>query len=93
VPHNGYYIQYLSEYCIEEPEQKQYSNIETELKKLDTWIGHCLNLINKHLYDSLEETYNYLISDEALTESFMNDQCLFTEDGNMADHLLTLAID
>lgn len=93
VPMRGYYLEYLSEYSIEATDQKQYPNIETELKKLDTWVEKCLNVLNTHLYSTLEEAYEYLISNEALTENFMSDQCLFTEDGSMADHLLQFAID
>ncbi len=92
-PDRGYWIKYHSEYSFNRSSQKQYPNIESELEKLDAWIEYCLNLLNKHLYSLLEETYEYLISNRALTESFISDQCLFTEDGNMADHILKLTIE
>jgi hypothetical protein len=92
-PVRGYYIEYLSEYSICEPDTKQYPNVENELKKLDAWAEHALNILNKHLYSTLEATYEYLISNEALTEAFNTDLCLFTKDGHMADYLLQLAIE
>lgn len=93
MPDRGYGIIYQSEYSFSQSHKKPYPNIERELKKLDVWIEHCLNMLNKHLYSSLEKTHEYLISNEALTENFMIDQCLFTQDGHMADRIFKLSID
>jgi len=89
----GYRLSYHSEYCIGGFTERLYPNIEAELRRMDIWIEGCLNILNNHLYRSLEDTYNYDTSPEALTEFFMANDYHFTADGEIANRLLDCAAD
>lgn len=86
IPTRGYYINLKSEYDY----SGSFTNIENELSKLDDWITRGLECLNKHLYESLQNEYEYQISNEAIKETFISFSTLFTGDGSKADHLLEL---
>ena len=85
-PTRGYWINLKSEYNY----RGSFTNIENELSKLDDWITQGLECLNKHLYETLENEYKYLISYEAIKETFISNDHVFTVDGRKADHLLEL---
>ncbi|MBX2948065.1 MAG: hypothetical protein KF704_02205 [Crocinitomicaceae bacterium] len=86
IPARGYWINFKSEYDY----SGSFANIENELSKLDDWMTKELECLNKHLYETLENEYEYQISNEAIRETFISNDTQFTGDGNKADHLLDL---
>lgn len=81
-----YSVDYKSEYYY----SGSYANIEHELTKLDKWVRNVLDRLNKHLYESIQNEYEYQISDEAIKEQFISEHALFTEDGVRVDCLLKI---
>lgn len=92
-PHKGYWITYYSEYDWTDQTGKERKRIGEELRKLDKWAKKCLETLNRHLYKSLQEEYEYQTSDETLRETFEANEYLFTADGKKANRLLGLAVD
>ncbi len=92
-PKRGYYIEFWADYSFIPNRGNELTNIENELAKLDKWIEHCLKLLNRHLYKSLEEQYEYETTDETIKETFMANDYLFTADGKKADRLLNFTIE
>lgn len=86
IPTRGYWVILRSEYDY----SGSYPNIERELSGLDDWMTKGLECLNKHLYETLENEYKYLISYEAIKETFISNDNVFTVDGRKADHLLEL---
>lgn len=91
-PLRGFGIQYVSSYEFISSHNREYPNIESELKKLDCWIQSVLNTLNHFLYSSLESEYDYLLSDSAIQETLISDEHYFFASGEIADHLLNFAV-
>lgn len=91
-PNRGYWLDFTLDYYWSSVYKRDFPNIDRELEKLDGWVQEILNTLNRHLYKSLEREYEYQTSPEALKETFMANEYLFTEDGKMADRLLNLAV-
>lgn len=90
-PNRGYWIDFDTDYYLPQ-DSRDFINICRELEKLDGWATEILNRLNRHLYKSLEQEYEYQTSPEALKQTFVANDYLFTEDGKMADRLLNLAV-
>lgn len=69
---------------------KTHDNIFEELDKLEDWLRSVAEILNRHLYKSLENQYEFLTSDTAVKESILNNEYLFTADGRSANHLVEL---
>ncbi len=69
----------------------RYIHIENELDKLEAWLQEFAELLNRFLYKSLENEYDYLTSEEAIVESIKANEYLFTADGKSANKLQQLA--
>lgn len=70
---------------------REHPNIFDELQKLEEWLRSLAEILNQFLFDSLENQYDYLSSDEAIEESFLANETLFTADGRSAGHLDNLS--
>jgi len=90
-PHRGYWLKchFDSDWATTE---RTHPLIEKELEQLERWTISVLEQLNRHLYRSLQETYEYLISDKAIEETIEANGYLFTSDGTHADWLLALEI-
>jgi hypothetical protein len=71
-------------------DRKTHDNIFEELDKLEEWLRSVAETLNRHLYKSLENQYEFLTSDTAIKESILNNEYLFTTDGRSANHLVEL---
>lgn len=71
--------------------QPHYIHIENESEKLETWLQEFADLLNRFLYKSLEQEYDYLTSEEAIVESIKANEYFFTADGKSANKLQQLA--
>jgi hypothetical protein len=69
---------------------KTHDNIFEELDKLEEWLRSVAEILNRHLYKSLENQYDFLTSDTAIKESILTNEYLFTADGRSANHLVEL---
>ncbi|PAW95399.1 hypothetical protein CKK33_18595 [Mucilaginibacter sp. MD40] len=69
---------------------KTHDNIFEELDKLEEWLRSVAEILNRHLYKSLENQYEFLTSDTAIKESILTNEYLFTADGRSANHLIEL---
>lgn len=69
---------------------KTHDNIFEELDKLEEWLRSIAEILNRHLYQSLEKQYEFLTSDTAIKESILTNEYLFTADGRTANHLIAL---
>jgi hypothetical protein len=69
---------------------KTHENIFEELDKLEEWLRSVAEILNRHLYKSLENQYDFLTSDTAIKESILTNEYLFTADGRSANHLIEL---
>lgn len=67
-----------------------YANIDTELEKLETWLDDTAQTLNHYFYKQLQQEYEYLTSDQAVTESIEANQYEFTRDGKPADYIRSL---
>lgn len=90
--HRYYFVHYYSRNYIHGRDERPYQRIEEELIKFHKWAKKALERLNDCFYKSLEETHNYLLSDEAVKEALKANKYLFTEDGRTANRLLNLAI-
>jgi hypothetical protein len=71
---------------------KGYPNIAGQLERLESWIYTTANKLNRFLYILLQREYEYQTSDEAIKETLISNDYLFTADGRKADSLNALAI-
>jgi hypothetical protein len=92
-PSRGFGIQYVSSYDFISCHDREYTNIERELEKLDSWVESILNALNQYLYKSLESEYDYLLSDSAVQEILISDEHYFIASGEIADHLLDFTVE
>lgn len=58
-----------------------YDNIQPEVDKLEKWLEDIAQDVSSYLYRTLETTYDYLTSDEAVKESIISNEYWFTIDG------------
>ena len=79
----------LGSYVINE-HGKIRDNISEELDLLEEWLRGIAETLNRYLYNRLEEQYEYLTGDEAIEESILSNDYLFTADGRSANHLKIL---
>jgi len=91
--HRYYFVHYHSQNYLYQKSNRDYIRIEEELEKLDKWAKKTLERLNDCFYKSLENTYEYLISDKAVKETIIANEYLFTKDGRTADRLLNLNIE
>jgi len=85
----GYYIKaYLTTYF---PNNHDYSNISNELDKLETWLEETAETLNRYLYKSLREEYEYQTSEKAIIETIEANEYSFTADGKIATRIKNLA--
>src|SRR5690554_6844785 len=91
--HRYYFVYYHSQNYLYQKSYRNYIRIEEELKKLDKWAKKTLERLNECFYKSLENTYEYLVSDDAVKEAIIVNEYLFTADGRTADRLLNLNIE
>ncbi|MEO6850894.1 MAG: hypothetical protein ABI166_09685, partial [Mucilaginibacter sp.] len=71
-------------------DSKTHDNIFEELDKLEEWLRSVAEILNRHLYKSLENQYEFLTSENAIKESILTNEYLFTADGRSANHLIEL---
>jgi len=70
---------------------KNYDLIYGELDDLETWLDSVAQILNRFLFKSLEGNYEYLTSDEAVTEAIEANEYWFTADGKRATRIEELA--
>lgn len=85
--HRYYFLHYRSQNYLYQKSNRDYIRIEEELTKLDKWAKKILEILNDHLYKSLEETYYYLTSDKAIQEAIEANEYYFTANGVHTDWL------
>lgn len=68
-----------------------YKDLEQDIIVLENWIEQCLRVINQFLYNSLQNTYEALISEQAIKDAIEANGYLFTVHGALADDLYNLA--
>ncbi|WP_268225343.1 hypothetical protein [Sinomicrobium oceani] len=85
VPSQGYWTAYQARH---EPGTSSYPNIGRELHRLDTWVKDVMETLNRYLYTSIWEAYEYNTSNQALKEAFQKGEYWFTKDGEMIDRIL-----
>jgi hypothetical protein len=61
-----------------------------ELDNLETWLRDMAKHLNQYLYKSLENQYEFLISDTAVSETLLAIEYHFTANGRSANHLINL---
>jgi hypothetical protein len=69
---------------------KMHENIFEELDKLEEWLRSVAEILNRHLFKSLENQYDFLTNDTAIKESIVTNEYLFTADGRSANHLVEI---
>lgn len=79
----------LGIYVINE-DGREHDNVFEELDKLEEWLRAIAESLNRYLYKSLENQYEFLTSDTAIKESILTNEYLFTADGRSANHLIEL---
>jgi hypothetical protein len=75
------------------PAKGNHDLIYGELDDLEKWLDSVAQILNRFLFKSLEKSYEYLITDEAITESIEANGYAFTADGAKAERLEKLATD
>ncbi len=92
MPSGRYGLDFMFDYQLLSENQTDFSNIISELRKLNEWTIKILNKLNQYLYKSIEQEYERMIDPSILKEYFPLNLIHFTEDGYMAERLLNLAI-
>ena len=85
IPKQGYYIDLEIQFFLGD---KTYKRIEEALNTLKEWLQESLENINHHLFCSLRNSYETLIGDEAIANSLITNEYLFTKDGYYSDYLM-----
>ncbi|MEB0280855.1 hypothetical protein [Mucilaginibacter sp. 10B2] len=68
-----------------------YPQIEKELDLLEKWLQQIADKLNRHLYKSLEDEYEYQTDEQAVTEAIEANDYWFTADGKKATRLESLS--
>lgn len=68
-----------------------YNRIDAELSRLEEWIEEVCKDLNHFLFISLQNEYEYLTSDKAVTETIEAGEYSFTIEGNPAFYIERLA--
>lgn len=68
-----------------------YPNVDSQLLLLEQWLERTADILNRYLYKSLQQEYDYLISDAAVQETIEMNGYHFTVFGDMAQDLAALA--
>jgi len=76
----------LGIYVVNE-DGREHDNVFEELDKLEEWLRKIAETLNRYLYTTLENQYDFLCSDTAIKESMLNMEYLFTADGRSANYL------
>lgn len=63
-------------------------NIDAQLQLLSDWLQQVLDILNTHLFKSLETQYELLTSDETVSNYLTANEWLFTDQGTNANHLI-----
>lgn len=63
---------------------RRLANIDNALDHVEAFVTHVCNWLNDHLYKMLEEAYEDLTSDEAISESIVNNSYEFLQNGTFA---------
>lgn len=89
-PHRNYYVKAeLNEnlpYCFH-----GYPLIEKQLDLLEDGLIKIAETLNRHLYKSLQNEYEYQTDEQAVTEAIEANEYWFTSDGKKASRLESLA--
>lgn len=70
---------------------KNHDMIYGELDGLEKWFDGIAQILNRYLYKSLQQEYEYQTSNEAIAETIEANDYLFTADGKSATRLTRLA--
>jgi hypothetical protein len=68
-------------------ESKDHNNIFDALENAEAWLRDIATKLNRYLYQSLQNQFEYLTSDEAIAEIVKANEYLFTADGRSANYL------
>jgi hypothetical protein len=69
----------------------RYGRIEAELEKLETWLQTIAERLNRYLYQSLQDEYEYQTKTETIAEAIEINEYQFTADGVSATRIKNLA--
>jgi hypothetical protein len=69
---------------------RMHDHVFDELDKLEEWVRVVAEKLNYYLYHALEKQYEFLTSDNALVDTILVNEYLFTADGRSANHLTQL---
>lgn len=71
---------------------KNHDLVYGELDELEKWLNNVAEILNRFLYKSLQQEYEYQTSDEAVAEAIEANEYWFTADGSKAGRLEKIAI-
>ena len=69
----------------------RFDRIEAELGKLEEWLQAVADKLNRYLYKSLQDDYEYQTSDKAIIEAIEANEYHFTADGKLATRIERMA--
>ena len=69
----------------------RFDRIEAELGKLEEWLQAVADKLNRYLYKSLQDDYEYQTSDKAIIEAIEANEYIFTADGKLATRIERMA--
>lgn len=75
-----------------EENDERHHNVFEELDKLEDWLRDIAKIMNRFLFKSLEQEYEYLLGDKAVEEGIISYDYLFTADGRAANYLNELSL-
>jgi len=71
----------------------RFDRIEAELEKLEEWLQAVADKLNRYLYKSLQDDYDYQTSDKAIIEAIEANEYHFTADGKLATRIERLSLE
>jgi len=71
----------------------RFDRIEAELEKLEDWLQQVADKLNRYLYKSLQDDYEYQTSDKAIIEAVEANEYHFTADGKLATRIERLSLE
>jgi hypothetical protein len=69
----------------------RFDRIEAELEKLEQWLQVVAEKLNRYLYKSLQDDYDYQTSDKAMIEAIEANEYHFMADGKLATTIERMA--
>lgn len=79
--HKDYNLNFKTDYEFHNQRKEHYLQIEGEIQQLEKWTKGIFYILNRYLYNMLEEEYEQLLKNESIIKTFEKESYQFTKRG------------